>query len=60
VYAGSNFKVVGAKTARDPAVVNVGTTFGLSEGVDCSVIYDGRSSSDYSSSALIGRVGVKL
>jgi outer membrane autotransporter protein len=57
---GSDFKVVSAKTARDSAVVNVGGTFGLTEGVDFSIIYDGRYSSDYSSSALIGRLGYKF
>ena len=58
--SGADFKVIGAKTARDSAVVNVGGTFGLTEGVDFSLIYDGRFSSDYSANALIGRIGVKF
>ena len=57
---GANFKVVGSETARDSAVINVGGTFGITEGVDFSVVYDGRYSSDYSASAVIGRVGVKF
>ena len=48
------------KTARNSAVINVGGTFGITDGVDFSVIYDGRYSSDYSANAVIGRVGVKF
>ena len=58
--SGADFKVVGSKTARDLAVINVGGTFGITDGVDFSVIYDGRYSSDYSANAVIGRVGVKF